>query len=414
MGNNYTPEIRFPEFDGNWGQRKLKEFGKATGGTSIESEFSHGGKYKVISIGSYSENSTYTDQGIRANETEKTKSRVLNKNDLTMILNDKTSSGRIIGRVLLIDEDNSYVYNQRTERIEPDKKYYDSQFLYQLLNADSIRSKIIQSAQGNTQIYVNWSSISELEYLVPIKEEQTQIAEFFKQLDDMIALHQQELITLKQTKQGFLQKMFPKEGEFVPEMRFPGFSGRWEERKLGELAKFSKGSGYSKSDLTDEGEPIILYGRLYTKYETVIESVDTFVKVKENSVISKGNEVIVPSSGETPEDISRASVVSIPGVILGGDLNIIDPICDIDPVFLAVTISNGTQQKELSRRAQGKSVVHLHNSDLKNVNLLYPEKDEQILIGQFFKRFDETIAFHQQELQLLKETKKAFLQKMFI
>ncbi|MGG1444226.1 restriction endonuclease subunit S [Brevibacillus laterosporus] len=198
-----------------------------------------------------------------------------------------------------------------------------------------------------------------------------------------------------------------------PEIRFPGYTGDWEQRKLGDLADFSKGNGYSKSDLTDEGKPVILYGRLYTKYETVIESIDTFTIEKEKSVISKGNEVIVPASGETSEDISRASAVSKPGIILGGDLNIVRPSNEIDPVFLALTISNGKQQKELSKRAQGKSVVHLHNSDLKEVNLLFPKKEEQTKIGNFFKKLDETIALHQQELTTFKQTKQGFLQKMF-
>ena len=104
-----APAIRFRGFNDDWEQRKLEDFGRATGGISIESEFNKEGKYKVISIGNYSENSTYTDQGIRCNLTEKTQNRILNKNDLTMILNDKTAVGRIIGRVLLIEQDNSYV-----------------------------------------------------------------------------------------------------------------------------------------------------------------------------------------------------------------------------------------------------------------------------------------------------------------
>jgi type I restriction enzyme, S subunit len=198
-----------------------------------------------------------------------------------------------------------------------------------------------------------------------------------------------------------------------PEIRFPGFFGYWEQCDLEDVANFSKGNGYSKSDLTDEGNPIILYGRLYTKYETVIKTVDTFTKTKEKSVISKGNEVIVPSSGETSEDISRASFVSVPGVILGGDLNIIRPGDGIDPIFLALTISNGEQQKELSKRAQGKSVVHLHNSDLKKVNLVFPKREEQTKIGNFFKKVDDLIVLHQQELATLKQTKQGFLQKLF-
>ncbi|EKI2465404.1 restriction endonuclease subunit S [Enterococcus faecalis] len=203
-----VPEIRFPGFTEDWEQRKLKEFGKSTGGTSIESEFVEGGKYKVISIGSYSEQSVYTDQNIRAELTDKTRNRVLNKGDLTMILNDKTASGNIIGRVLLIDSNDSYVYNQRTERIEPDHKKYDSQFLYHMLNAPMIRSKIIKQAQGNTQIYVNWSAIGELDYLVPNLDEQREIGAFFFNLNNLITLHQRKLDLLKETKKGFLQKMF--------------------------------------------------------------------------------------------------------------------------------------------------------------------------------------------------------------
>ncbi|MFS1221559.1 restriction endonuclease subunit S [Enterococcus lactis] len=201
--------------------------------------------------------------------------------------------------------------------------------------------------------------------------------------------------------------------DIQPEIRFPGFTEDWEERKLSEMANFSKGNGYSKADLAEEGHPVILYGRLYTKYETIIENVDTFAELKEKSVISNGGEVIVPASGETPEDISRASVVDVSGIALGGDLNIIKTKSELDPIFLALTISNGSQQKEMTKRAQGKSVVHLHNSDLKEVNLLYPKLDEQVKIGSFFKKLDVSIALHQRKLDLLKETKKGFLQKMF-
>ncbi|MEW7917955.1 restriction endonuclease subunit S [Enterococcus avium] len=199
----------------------------------------------------------------------------------------------------------------------------------------------------------------------------------------------------------------------VPELRFKGFTDDWEERKLSEMANFSKGNGYSKADLAEEGHPVILYGRLYTKYETIIKNVDTFAELKEKSVISNGGEVIVPASGETPEDISRASVVDVSGVALGGDLNIIKTNSELDPTFLALTISNGSQQKEMTKRAQGKSVVHLHNSDLKEVNLLYPKLDEQVKIGSFFKKLDVAITLHQRELEGLKKSKQGFLQKMF-
>ena len=206
------PEIRFKGFTEAWEQRKLEDFGKATGGTSIESEFSEDGVYKVISIGSYSENSVYNDQGIRAIKSDKTSNRVLNRNDLTMILNDKTTSGNIIGRVLLIEESGIYVYNQRTERIEINLDEYDPVFLYEMLNAPNIREKIIKQAQGNTQIYVNWTAISLLEYMIPSKEEQVKIGEHLHGISNLIALHQRKCDTLKELKKYMLQNMFPKKG----------------------------------------------------------------------------------------------------------------------------------------------------------------------------------------------------------
>ena len=204
-----------------------------------------------------------------------------------------------------------------------------------------------------------------------------------------------------------------KEKRRVPKLRFPGFTEDWEQRKLGDIATFSKGNGYSKSDLASFGDPIILYGRLYTNYETTISNIDTFVELKDKSVISQGGEVIVPASGETAEDISRASVVKKQGIIIGGDLNVIKANHLLDPTFLALTISNGEQQKELSKRAQGKSVVHLHNSDLQEVNLTFPVLNEQKKISTLFEKMDNINTLHQRKLDNLKLKKKALLQKLF-
>ncbi|QBZ12716.1 type I restriction modification DNA specificity domain protein [Streptococcus mitis] len=198
-----------------------------------------------------------------------------------------------------------------------------------------------------------------------------------------------------------------------PSYRFAGYIEPWAEKKLGVVAEFTKGKGYSKGDLEISGVPIILYGRLYTNYQTIIDDIDTYVTMKENSVLSEGNEIIVPSSGESSEEISRASVVSKSGVILGGDLNIIKLNATFSSVFVAITLSNGAQQKELSKRAQGKSVVHLHNSDLKEVNLSFPSLPEQTAIGSFFQDIDQLISLQQRKLEVLKEQKKTYLKLLF-
>lgn len=199
----------------------------------------------------------------------------------------------------------------------------------------------------------------------------------------------------------------------VPTIRFAGFDDEWVEKKLGEMASFSKGMGYSKGDLKENGTPIVLYGRLYTKYETIISDVDTFADAKSNSVYSKGGEVIVPGSGETAEDISIASVVKKSGVLLGGDLNVITPPKNLDSVFLAISISNGKPHSDMAKMAQGKSVVHLHNTDLAEINLPYPNIIEQQKLGSFFSNIDSLISLEQKKYDKLTQVKKSMLEKMF-
>ena len=204
------------------------------------------------------------------------------------------------------------------------------------------------------------------------------------------------------------------DNEKKPALRFKGFTDPWEQRKLSEIAAFSKGVGYSKNDLRENGTPIILYGRLYTKYETNILNVDTFVEARSGSIFSKGGEVIVPASGETAEDISIAAVVDKAGILLGGDLNIVSPVNGYNPIFLALTISSGPAHKYLSSLAQGKSVVHLHNSDIQSVSARFPSETEQETIGKIFDKLNTLITLHQRKLEKLQNIKKSCLEKMFV
>ncbi len=163
------------------------------------------------------------------------------------------------------------------------------------------------------------------------------------------------------------------------------------------VAEFSKGRGYSKGDLIELGTPIILYGRLYTNYETSISDVDTYVEAKDGSVYSRGGEVIVPASGESAEDIARAATVDKSGILLGGDLNVVMPNEDINSGFLAISISNGNPQRELAKRAQGKSVVHIHNEEIRNLRVPFPIKVEQNKIVEYFFNLDHLITLHQRK-----------------
>ena len=225
------------------------------------------------------------------------------------------------------------------------------------------------------------TAINEIDVLVPQYDEQQPLGQFFNRIDNLITLHQREF--------AFLCKEKSKKFRYI--------KNAWEQRKAIDIADYSKGNGYSKGDLTDAGTPIILYGRLYTKYQFAISEVDTFTVPRNGAVYSQGNEVIVPASGETADDIARASAVEKSGVLLGGDLNILRPFDFINPLFLALAISNGEPQKELAKKAQGKSVVHIHNTDIQEVTIAYPSRTEQDRIVSVFRQLDNLITLHQRK-----------------
>ena len=273
---------------------------------------------------------------------------------------------------------------------------------------------LVNKGAKNTLLISDTDALEGEVCLAPTFDEQKTIGQFFDTLDNLITLHQRKLEKLKLVKKSMLEKMFPKNGSSVPEIRFNGFTDDWEQRKAIDIADYSKGNGYSKGDLTDAGTPIILYGRLYTKYQFAISEVDTFAVPRNGAVYSQGNEVIVPASGETAEDIARASAVEKSGVLLGGDLNILRPFDFINPLFLALAISNGEPQKELAKKAQGKSVVHIHNTDIQEVTIAYPSRTEQDRIVSVFRQLDNLITLHQRKVEKLQIMKKSMLEKMFV
>lgn len=276
--------------------------------------------------------------------------------------------------------------------------------------------KLSSLSQIGTLPSYNGSAVEKLYIKIPSLPEQRAIATYFRHIDSLIETADKKLASLKQVKEASLQSMFPKEGQKVPEVRFKGFEGEWKNCILSDIATFSKGHGYSKNDLTNEKDatPIILYGRMYTKYESIITRVETFANLHPNSVLSEGNEVIVPGSGETAEDISVASAICTKGIIIGGDLNILKPKEGIFAPFLALNITYSHAHYELSTKAQGKTIVHLHNNDFKDVHVSCPSLPEQRKIASFFVHLDKQIAIAQQRLDLLRRIKSACLDEMFV
>lgn len=249
---------------------------------------------------------------------------------------------------------------------------FDSQYLAYMLRSQGVRSDLTLLAQGISRFNISKNKVMELEVPYPGLREQAQLGLFFDRLDSLITLHQR-----KCQYRGLYEYL------------------SWEQRKLGELCTISKGHGYSKADIRDNGTPLILYGRLYTQYESRIENVDTFAVEQEGSLLSKGNEVIVPASGETAEDIAVASSVRRSGIIFGGDLNVVTPTSRLDPDYTALAITYSKAHDDLARRAQGKSVVHVHGNDIAEVEISYPSESEQKRISTTVLALDNLITLHQ-------------------
>ncbi|MGQ7657142.1 restriction endonuclease subunit S [Streptococcus suis] len=409
-----VPRLRFPGFTDAWKQRKLGEVAEKISQKNLDRQyvetFTNSAEFGIISQRDFFEKNISSLDNISGYYIVSPDDFVYNPRISNLAPVGPIKRNKL-GRVGVMSPLYT-IFRFSDIHLDFVEKYFDTTIWhrYMELNGDS--------GARSDRFAIKDSVFKGLPIPLPTLPEQEAIGSFFSDLDQLITLHQRKLDDVKELKKALLQKMFPKgNGNDFPELRFPEFTDAWKQRKLGEVATFAKGNGYSKKDLVIKGSPIILYGRLYTKYETVISEVDTFVSVEDNKnsvVYSEGGEVLVPASGESSLDIARASVVAKKGIILGGDINIIRLHSEIFPVFLAFTISNGKQQKGLSKRAQGKSVVHLHNSDLKKVDLDFPTLPEQEAIGNFFSDLDQLITLHQRQLDHLKLLKKALLQQMFI
>ena len=198
----------------------------------------------------------------------------------------------------------------------------------------------------------------------------------------------------------------------VPHLRFPEFSGEWEETTLGKISEITKGSGISKDQLSEQGSPCILYGELYTKYKSeIIDEVYSRTELDSSSLVkSKANDVIIPCSGETAIDISTARCVPFNNILLGGDLNIIRLKND-DGGFFAYQL-NGVRKTDIARVAQGVSVVHLYGENLKQIIVYHPAIEEQKKITRLLSLIDERIATQNKIIEKLESLIKGLSQRL--
>ena len=232
-----------------WEVRKIVELCAYQNGKSLEHLFTQDDGLKVISIGNYSVTGSYVDNdvNIHRKHRKKVEKFVLSRNDLTMSLNDKTSVGAIIGRVLLIQEDDLFVFNQRTMRLRP-KHNVSPSYLHHAINGDRTHCSIVGLAKPGTQIYVNTNDVIELMLPTPPLPEQRAIATALSDVDGLLGGLDRLIAKKRDLKQAAMQQLL------TGQTRLPGFHGEWEVKRLGDVASVSKGTQLHSSETDDGGK----------------------------------------------------------------------------------------------------------------------------------------------------------------
>ena len=264
----------------------------------------------------------------------------------------------------------------------------DQGFLYQMMLTPEMQYKIFEKTTPGVQSKINKTDFKMIETRLPNMDEQKKIGAFFKQLDDTIALHQRKLDLLKEQKKGYLQKMFPKNGEKVPELRFAGFADDWEDRKFSDFIDVKSGKDYKH--LNSGSIPVYGTGGYMLSVDRALSDIDAI-------------------------GIGRKGTIDKPYLLKA-------PFWTVDTLFYAVPKQNIDLQFSLSifkkinwkKFDESTGVPSLSKTVINSVGASVPSYEEQQKIGSFFKQLDNTITLHQRKLDLLKEQKKGFLQKMFV
>ncbi|MCW1929506.1 restriction endonuclease subunit S [Bhargavaea beijingensis] len=408
MKNN-IPEIRFPGFNEDWEQRMLGDIFSILDGDRGknypgESDFNENGATLFLDTGNVKKNGFdfSTKKYITKEKDESLRNGKLELYDFVL-----TSRGTL-GNVAYYDEKTKSNYpsvriNSAMLILRPaiSNQVSDS-YMAAVLRGNIIKTFMSTNHVGSAQPHITKRDFSKVNIGIPSTlEEQNKIGLFFKHLDDTINLHQQELTTLKQTKQGFLQKMFPKEGQTVPEVRFPGFTAEWKESTLGEIVTITMGQSPSGKNYTNNPKDYILVqGNADIKNRRVVPRVWTtqVTKLAQEGDIILSVRAPVGDVGKTQYDVVLGRGVA---GIKGNE-------------FIYQALSKMKSDSYWNKYSTGSTFESINSTDIKEANIKIPEIEEQNKIGEFFKQLDETIELHEKELEVLKETKKAFLQKMFV
>ena len=405
---NKTPAVRFIGFAEDWEQRKLGDLGTITTGstpsTAIPDYYSDDGIVWVTPT-DICENITF-ESARKLSDLGQQVGRVVPKNTILVTCIASIGKNTMLG--------NTGSFNQQINGLTPNENECDPYFL--LTESALWSAKMKSSAAAGTMQIVNRTEFSELKTWLPSLIEQQAISDFFRQLDHLITLHQRKYEKLKNIKKSMIEKMFPKNGSNVPEIRFKGFTDAWEQRKLGEVGKTYSGlSGKTKDDFGHGEAKFVTYMNVFSNsvcLPNMTEAVE--IDDKQNKVLF--GDVLFTTSSETPEEVGMSSVwlENAENIYLNSFCFGYRPTKEFNPYYLAYMLRSPSIREKITFLAQGISRYNISKNKIMDIEIPIPSIVEQKQIGEHFRTLDSLITLHHRKLEKLEQIKQAMLHKMFV
>ena len=423
MNENKTLAVRFQGFTNDWEQRKLGEFCNMFNGD------------RGIN---YPKDSDMVPDGIpfiNAGDLQEGRVNLATVNKITrekfyQLSGAKIKSGDILyclrgtlGKNAFVDSFNEGTVASSLVDIRP--KNIDSQYLFTILNSDIEYRQRIRCDEGAAQPNLSAKNLANFDIPVPEIGEQVKIGRYFETLSNLIALHQRKLTKLQLLKKSMLTKMFPKDGTRVPEIRFQGFHGDWEQRKLGEVFTSLKNNTLSRSNLNDGqgtiqnihyGDVLIKYGEYLDVRKEKIPFVNPSTILSNIDFLQNGDIIFA----DTAEDATVGKCTEISGidghkVVSGLHTMPFRPVVKFAEGYLGFYLNSSAYHDQLIPLMQGIKVTSISKRALHDTLLTYPpDRREQSRLGEFFIHLDYLIAIHQRKLSKLQKIKQAMLSKLFV
>ena len=420
--NEKKPALRFKGFTDPWEQRKLSELTSMharIGWQNLRtSEFLDSGDYMLITGTDFDDGTVnYSTCHFVERERYEQDKNIQIRNGSILITKDGT-----LGKVAYVQSLsmpatlNAGVFNVEIRNTS----IVDERYLFQYLKAPFLMDYVDKKATGGTIKHLNQNILVDFPVVMPKKTEQVSIGNFFQRIDTLITLHQRKYEKLVNIKKSMLDKMFPKNGASVPEIRFKGFTDLWEQRKLGDISEIKTGpfgSTLHADDYVSDGIPIITTEHFKTgslptdKYGLPQVSENDFSRL--SAYILNAGDIVFSRVGSV--DINALITPFQSTWLFSGRVLRVRPQNKNSSQFLHTLLETEDVKNDIRTRAVGQTMPSINTEILKTTPLRLPESTlEQEQLGKYFLNLDTLITLHQRKLEKLQNIKKSCLEKMFV